>query len=180
MLISGHKRRGQWKERPTAKTQENHFFFFFNVQAQNILMELIVLLKLSVTTCSSVEKLVNAMNYINYSFSKWLSDSTGAGQNWGSRGAGGQAVGTDAETEVITEEGLRNKSMRHLGGLSTTFPPTVNKWHQIPEPPDLEAKKKAGSLTVNFLSFTWGNWERGDQRTYIQSHGCWWQTLGPG
>lgn len=33
-------------------------------------MELIVLLKLSVTTCSSVKKLVNAMNYINYSFSK--------------------------------------------------------------------------------------------------------------
>ena len=87
-------------------------------------MELIVLLKLSVTTCSSVEKLVSAMNSINYSFSKWLSGSTGAGQNWGSRGAGGQAMGTDAE---VIEEGLRNKSMRHLGGLSTTFPPTVNQ-----------------------------------------------------
>lgn len=157
------------------------FHFFFNVQAQNILMELIVLLKLSVTTCSSVKKLVNAMNYINYSFSKWLSGSTGAGQNWGSRGSGGQGVGADAETKIIIkEEGLRNKSMRQLGGLSTTFPPTLNQTKPNTWTTWSGSQKTVGSLTMNFLSFTWGNWEWGDQGTYMQSHRCWWQTLGPG
>ena len=50
------------------------------------------------------------------------------GAEWGSRGADRQGVGREAETEgIIKEEVLRNKSMRHLRGLSTTFPPTLNQ-----------------------------------------------------